>query len=195
MTIQDDVKVLGAEEFAAFKAWIVTTETDRRAAAPAVERAQAEVVAQLQEAGKLEKPAVATEVEPGKPLEDYDPWVDPGTDHALMYRQGDIVAHDGRLVESTHSGLNHWEPGTLGLDGRIWRDVTPEPDPAPDATEPPAPAAPDGTAAHPFAFAPGLALAVDQYVTDKGVTYKVIQAHTSAAHWPPDAVPAMFQKV
>lgn len=31
--------------------------------------------------------------------------------------------------------------------------------------------------------------------TFQGDTYEVIQGHTSAAHWPPNAVPALYRKV
>lgn len=69
-------------------------------------------------------------------------WQDPGTDHSRMYHYGDVVRYEGKLVRSTHQGLNSWAPGTLGFDGRIWEilETTDEPE-APETTE--QPAAPD----------------------------------------------------
>ena len=69
-------------------------------------------------------------------------WRDPGTDHSNMYHQGDVVRYQGKLVRSTHKGLNHWEPGTLGFDGRIWEVIeeaaeTPEGEEAPEVAEQP----------------------------------------------------------
>lgn len=45
----------------------------------------------------------------------------------------------------------------------------------------------------PAAWAPYTAYTVNQLVTYNGVTYKVIQSHTSLPGWEPDKVPALFQ--
>ncbi|GJM82554.1 hypothetical protein HMSSN139_50500 [Paenibacillus sp. HMSSN-139] len=51
----------------------------------------------------------------------------------------------------------------------------------------------DSTGTGPAAWAPYTSYAVNQLVTYNGVTYKVIQAHTSLPGWEPDKVPALFQ--
>src|SRR5689334_14451793 len=45
------------------------------------------------------------------------------------------------------------------------------------------------------AWAPGMALAVNDTVTYGGCTYKVLQAHTSLAGWEPPTTPALFQQL
>ncbi|WKE50328.1 hypothetical protein J8244_09360 [Corynebacterium tuberculostearicum] len=54
--LQDQIKQLDDAQFQQLMAWVVTAEKDRRAAQPAVEKAQAEIITELQDAGKLEKP-------------------------------------------------------------------------------------------------------------------------------------------
>lgn len=136
MTLQDTIRALPDDEFRDLKAWIVTTETDRRAAQPVVEQAQADIVTELQDAGKLEKPDVATEEQAKEDAAQVPEWQDPGTDHSKMYHYGDVVRFEGKLVRSTHQGLNSWEPGTLGFDGRIWEIIdTPETEPETSETE------------------------------------------------------------
>ncbi|MNN09331.1 Chitinase A1 precursor [compost metagenome] len=51
----------------------------------------------------------------------------------------------------------------------------------------------DSTGTGPATWAPYTAYTVNQLVTYNGVTYKVIQAHTSLPGWEPDKVPALFQ--
>ncbi len=139
--LQDRIAALTDADFATLKAWVVTTETDRRATRPAVEAAQAEVVTDLQERGKLGKPATSTVDETGK-ITRRAKWQDPGTIHEKMYRPGDIVEHDGQLWRSTHPFLNPWQPGAAGVDERIWAEYTePAEQPAP-GSDTPAPAEP-----------------------------------------------------
>lgn len=196
MTLQDTIQTLTDQEFRDLKAWIVTTETDRRAAQPAVEQAQAQIVTELQDAGKLEKPEVATEEQAKTDAAKVPEWKNPGTIHSLMYHYGDVVQHNGKLVRSTHRGLNHWEPGTLAFDGRIWEIIgtvdgadqdTPNAEAEGDVPEP------EGAGVQ--EWAPGINVAPGERYLFQGDTYEVIQAHTSAAHWPPNAVPALYRKV
>ena len=205
MTLQDTIQQLPDQQFRDLKAWIVTTETDRRAAQPAVEQARAEIVTELQDAGKLEKPETTNREKAVANPSTVAPWVDPGTDHSKMYRYGDVVQHKGYIVESTHHGLNHWEPGELSFDGRIWRIIgtvaelqaaTEQPEPEPEtttetetATEPPADK-PDTTE-----WRPGLDAKPGQRYTYKGDTYEVRQPHTTAENWLPNELPALYRKV
>ena len=45
------------------------------------------------------------------------------------------------------------------------------------------------------AWVPGLTVTTGQQFTFDGATYEVLQPHTSAAHWPPNAVPALYKKL
>lgn len=155
-------------------------EWDRREALPAVEAGQAEVIAGLRESGTIAAPAA-----PDAPaaVSDFPAWVDPGTDHAAMYLRGDEVAHDGAVWRSEHPGLNHWEPGTTGVDYRIWRDVTHDVLPLPDEPDTPA------------EWQVGVVYVPGDRVTYNGQVYEVVQEHTSAEHWLPDALPALYVAV
>ena len=153
-------------------------EVERRRAEPLVDQARTELVTTLRDAGTLTPPDAAT---PDTPPEQVPAWVDPGTDHTRMYTLGAVVAHGGRIWESTHPGLNHWEPGTVGVDWRIWRDITPQPEPEPGQA-----AAWDGQ---------GHAYEAGDLVIYQGHVYEVIQAHTSQGDWTPDATASLYQKV
>ena len=99
----------------------IAAEWERRRAATVTDQAVTEVITGLQDSGKLGTPPAGEDVDTAKP------WQDPGTDHSAMYRQGAYVTHQGKTWLSRHPGLNHWEPGVAGVDGRIWLDVTPAP--------------------------------------------------------------------
>lgn len=173
--LQKQVQALNAEDWQTFLSWVVGDERTRRADQPAIEQAQAEVVKELQDAGKLPHPDALTDAEElPAAISDVPEWVNPGTDHSAMYREGDIVRHNSRVVRSTHKGLNHWEPGTLGFDGRIWEDITPA-EPEEDPT----------TGEMITEWRPGIATTVGMKLTYKGSTYEVIQAHTTQAGWEP----------
>lgn len=178
----------------AFYGWVAKQPSAReqqRAEEKAAETAQAQVVQELQDAGKLPLPDALTDPETlPEDASDVPEWVNPGTDHSAMYREGDIVRHNGRIVRSTHPGLNHWEPGVLGFDGRIWEDITPKAnseEPAADGGDAPA----DGVKP----WEPGLSVQPGDKFTYNGATYEVIQAHTTASHWLPDALPALYKKL
>lgn len=106
--LQEQIKQLDDAQFQQLLAWVVTPERERRAAQPAIEQAQADIVTELQEAGKLEKPEVATEEQVKQDAAKVPEWKNPGTTHSLMYHYGDVVRYQGMLVRSTHKGLNHW---------------------------------------------------------------------------------------
>ena len=91
------------------------------------------------------------------------------------YPRGAVVAHDGKIWESLHPA-NAWAPGT---DTRLWKDVTAAP-PAPE----PVPTGPE--------FKAGEAVKAGDIRTYQGVAYRVVQAHTTAAHWAPPLVPALW---
>ena len=173
---EDRLRLLGIEG---------VRERTRREAQAAGEQAQAEVVKELQDAGKLPLPDALTNPEElPADIDDVPEWVNPGTDHSAMYREGDIVRYRDRIVRSTHKGLNSWEPGTLGFDGRIWEDITPA-----ETTEDPA------TGETITQWRPGIAATVGMKLTYNGATYEVIQPHTTQADWLPDALPALYKRL
>lgn len=92
----------------------------------------------------------------------------------------DIYAtQDGEIYRSRRSG-NVCEPK---LHPELWEEVNAE-DVPPQPETPPAPE-----------WEVGKAYAVGDLLTYKGKTYRIVQAHTSAAHWTPDAVPALYKVV
>lgn len=160
-------------------------EWDRRGALPAMDAGRAEVIAGLRESGTIAAP-----VAPDAPAEvgDFPAWINPGTDHAAMYLRGDEVSHEGAVWRSEHPGLNHWEPGVTGVDYRIWRDVTHDVLPLPDEGE-----APDDS--RPAEWQIGFDYETGDLVTYQGQVYEVVQGHTSAGHWLPDALPSLYMAV
>lgn len=72
---------------------------------------------------------------------------------------------------------NVWEPA----EGELWVQEDPELDDESGETLPSFPA-----------FAAGIAAEVGERYTYEGRVYRVIQAHTTQAHWPPPVVPALF---
>ncbi|WP_411708136.1 carbohydrate-binding protein [Corynebacterium sp. LaCa117] len=180
--LQQQVQALDAQSWQTFLNWIVEDEHERRQAQTAIEQAQAEIITELQDAGKLEKPEAATKEQAKEDAARVPEWRDPGTTHSLMYHYGDVVRYQGKLVRSTHKGLNHWVPGTLGFDGRIGEDITPK-----TQSEKPT----SGTAA----WKPGLSVKVGEKYTYNGATYQVIQPHTTQAGWEPSGVPALWKKL
>lgn len=187
MTIYDQIKTLNDQDFRDLKTWIITEETTRRQQKPAVEKAQAEIITELQDAGKLEKPEAATEGQDKKDAARVPEWQDPGTDHSKMYHYGDVVRYQGKIVRSTHQGLNHWAPGTLGFDGRIWEVVkvdTP-------ATTPTTPAAPTVAA---FKQPTG---AHDAYNKGDKVAFNgdTWESTINANVWSPDAYPQGWKRI
>ncbi|WKE50327.1 hypothetical protein J8244_09355 [Corynebacterium tuberculostearicum] len=119
-------------------------------------------------------------------------WQDPGTDHSKMYHQGDVVRYRGKLVRSTHKGLNHWKPGTLGFDGRIWEIIEeaaeeqPENEEAEESTEQPtAPAFKQPSGGH------------DAYKQGDRVTYNgdVYESTIPNNVWAPDSYPQGWRKL
>ncbi|SJN26873.1 hypothetical protein FM125_06425 [Micrococcus lylae] len=96
------------------------------------------------------------------------------------YPRGAVVAHGGRVWESRHPA-NVWEPGGTGVDDRLWVDVT-EDAPVPE----PVPTAP--------AFKAGEQVVPGDLRTYQGVVYRCIQAHTTAAHWSPDAAHSLWTR-
>lgn len=185
--VKAGIQTLTDSEAAHLTSWLDGVETARRRDAKVAGVAVADCVGKMQDAGTLPKPAAAT-TPPATTaaIAGIPAWVNPGTNHAKMYRKGAIVRWNGKVWQSMTDQLNSWEPGAAGVYSFIWTDITP-------ATTPTG-TAPDGTQANPYPFKAGLNLTVGQYVTYNGSTYKVIQAHTTQDSWNPPAVPSLFTK-
>lgn len=126
-TLKQQVQALAPEEWQTFLAWVVTTETDRRAAQPAVEQAQAELVEELWEHQPDLKPQFVGTVDPDTPtldalLAQLPAWAQP-TSKASAYPPASLVQHEGKAWRNRRRGLNAAEPGTP-FSG--WEDVTDE---------------------------------------------------------------------
>lgn len=203
MELQNAIQALPDHEFTELKAWIVTTETDRRAALPAVEEAarevRAEVVAEVAEKlaekdTKLKPPAKAdTKVRAWKAWHPLDT--------ATHFYYGDLATNAGKtwrnVLDETRTQLNVWEPGSAGIDERYWVEVVEDkakPEVGvgngPAETEPAKPAAPKVAE-----WKPGTTVKPGERYTHQGATYEVIQGHTTQAGWEPPAVPALWKKV
>ena len=128
-------------------------------------------------------------------LKAYPPYKQPTGAHDA-YPPSAQVSDKGRVWRNDLDKLNVWKPGTMSAG---WTDITdmllaehnpPEPEGGgqePDNAETEEPAVPE--------WAPGLNVKPGDRYTFQGDTYEVIQGHTSAAHWPPNAVPALYRKV
>lgn len=168
--------------------FVRVTEPNRRRQ----EVEMARTVRELQDAGELPKPETTdvTKDEPKK-VSDVAAWVDPGTIHSRMYHYGAVVAHKNHIWQSEHRGLNHWEPGAKDIDERIWRDITDEV--TKPAGDDPKPGAGDDGGVKPFKA--GINVKPGDVLEYQGARYEVVQAHTTADHWPPPSVPALFKKL
>ena len=212
MTLQDTIQALPDQEFRDLKAWIVTTETDRRAAQPAVEEARAEDTQKLWEAHPELKPAFKTEEDIPQSgdaltldelLAQCDQWVQPSGAHDAL-PTGAIVAHEGAIWRTDLPTLNVWEPGTMNTQ---WVDITdqllaesskegqdedtgaevPEEGtaPEPEPAQPSAPAFKQPSGGH------------DSYKQGDRVTYngKVYESTINSNVWTPDAYPQGWRKI
>ncbi len=195
--LQDRIAALNDTDFAALKAWIVTTETDRRVAAPLVVEAkreqQAETIAEVAEKLAAQDTKLTPPASTDGKTRPWAPWhpLKPST----HFYFGDLVTHDGEtwrnMVDPSRKQPNVWEPGSPGIDERYWVEVKPEPEPAPEppvetpGAETPAPAVEDGSQAHPFNWEVGKTYTKGQYILCDGKVYKMAQTHTAVSHYRP----------
>lgn len=185
--IYDQIRDLSEQGFRELKAWILLTETDRRAQEPAVRAGQQEIITGLQADGVLPKPAF-TDTDHADTVEQVPEWISPGNIHAKMYPSGAVVRVIDRVYES-RVDMNHWQPGGAGVDDHIWLDITHRyTTPEPEDTEEP------GTA-EVIPFAPGIDVETGDIVEHQGDRYRVLSAHTTASHWPPNEAHALFEKL
>lgn len=95
------------------------------------------------------------------------------------YPKGAYITFEGKVYKSLIPA-NVWTPTAYA---RGWEQVKDKDIP----TQPATPAAP--------AWEAGKAYKVDDRVLYQSKTYRVVQAHTSAAHWTPDAVASLYAVV
>lgn len=185
--LKAEIEKLGAGDFGHIMTWISNEEAARRRNQPLVEQTILDVVTSLQEEGVLEPPRAAVEADTLE-LKDVPVWVNPGVDHSKMYRPNAIVQHKGTPYISNHQGLNHWEPGAPGIDSRIWAVYTfPKAVEVEGSTDDPTPTT--------KVWAAGQAYKKDEEVRYNNDTYLILQDHTSADHWRPDAVASLYKKL
>lgn len=142
-SLKQQVQALTSEEWQEFSGWVVTTETKRRDTLPAVEAAQAEIMAEVWETQPDLKPAFVGTVDPDTPtldalLKQLPPWVQP-INRMTAYPPASLVKHEGKPWRNRRRGLNAAEPGTP-FSG--WEDVTDDllkPVPVQDGNAPDAP--------------------------------------------------------
>lgn len=160
-----------------------------REARTQVEAGQAELVAELQEAGKLAKPEAATIEEATANPDTVAPWENPMGDYSKMYHRDAVSSHSGRIWLSTYPGLNNFEPGAHGVDENIWLDIT-------NQVRPDTPSDPEeNTAGAVIPFGPGLPVQPGDIVEFEGDRYRVLSDHTTASRWPPNEAHSLFQRL
>lgn len=194
-TLKQEITTLTDGDWQALLSWVVGEENDRRKAAPIIEEARAEDTEKLWEAHPELKPEAATPDAWAEKGQQPPAWVQPLGAHD-SYPAGAVVSHAGRVWENAHPGLNSWEPGAVGVDGRIWRDITDQRTTPKEEGSATPPATDEGTAqgAQPIPWGPGLPVQPGDNITYQGTVYEVIQAHTTQDGWLPDQLPALYKK-
>lgn len=100
-------------------------------------------------------------------------------------------------MRSTHQGLNHWAPGTLGFDGRIWEILEteeaeetpdePETSETPETGEPSTSETNSGDVPSHKEWAVNLAVRTGEEYSHDGHLWRAKLDHTSHAGWVPSA--------
>ena len=171
-TIAGILPQLTDREFLELRGGLIPDEARRRETAPAV----AETMEQVFEQHPELDPA-APDNKTGKRR----PWRQPLGAHDA-YKPGAVIMHGGKLWVNTLDVMNVWQPGVHG-----WAETTEDEQADNLVANEVEPEAKD--------FVPGLELNVGDIVRFEGAEYKVIQAHTAAAHWPPNAAHSLFSRL
>lgn len=213
--VQDTIRILSDTDFRTLRLWVADDEVKRREAAPQIEAARAADTQKLWEARPDLKPKFETDphevtvtpttkdgtITKAALLKAYPPFVQPTGAHDAL-PTGAIVTDEGRIWRTDLPTLNVWKPGTMNA---MWVDIT---DMLLDELNQPVgegegdQAAPgegevtenDATMPDPE-WKPDVAVRAGDQLVFKGDTYEVLQPHTTASHWPPDAVPALYKKL
>lgn len=194
----DDVKqaVVGlpTSDFEALRLWIATDESPRRVAQVEVDKARMADVEALWASAPELKPVFATgdvEIEGAATREEllaaWEPykWKQPLGAHDAFPAHARTL-HNERIWENRLDKLNSWEPGP---PNHGWVDITDQllaehaqvfTPPEPEKGKP---------------YEPDVPVKAGDLLEYEGATYRVIQDHTTAAHWPPNAVPSLYQQI
>ena len=194
----DDVKqaVVGLPtgDFEALRLWITTDESPRRAAQVEVDKARMADVEALWASAPELKPVFATgdvEIEGSATREELLAaweryrWKQPLGAHDAFPAHARTL-HNESIWENRLDKLNSWEPGP---PQNGWVDITDQllAEHAQVFT-PPEPE-------HGKPYAPDVPVHAGDLLEYEGETYRVIQDHTTAAHWPPNAVASLYQRI
>lgn len=185
------VEELTDKEWDTFLSWALNDHRDYRINRPVIEKAQAAVVVELVDTGKVSGAQYITydQAMSGKKP---PAWANPGTDLTKMYPAGAVVERRERIwLNEVGDRLNSWEPGGDGVYENIWRDITDEvraattPQAEPEAEVPDESVEADGSAEHPWPFEVGRTATKGQYITYEGKLYRMAQNHTMVDHYRP----------
>lgn len=143
------------------------------------EEAMARAIAKLREAGELPAPKAAVIDPENEDPNDAPEWVDPEGKLSAMYTMGSVVKRHGLYYESSYQGLNQWEPGAEGVSEQVWRDVTRFW------------VAPEGVGW----WEQDRDLKAGDLVYFNGMTYRVLQDHTSRMRAMPHRAPKLYEPV
>lgn len=183
-TVKHAATHLDDDQLAQLRMWAYYDEPNRRREAraeeernQAVARGEAELISKLVDDGELTGNGAPTEApEDNASIPE---WRNPGTTHSRMYLPGQLVRHNGRIWRSTHPGLNHWEPGTFGVDERIWEEYIPD---TPTISRYPE-------------WRAGMSVNVGDVFRFRGSYWKVRQAHRTQSDWIPSELPALYEPI
>lgn len=185
-TAQEAVKALNDAQFREFRTWLDLHEV-QRVAAPFVVAREDEIARDYHSVN----PPTIDEVTKfpiwKQPLGAHDAWP--------ISAQ---VSHGGSVWENISGVPNVWEPGN---DGPVptWMNITDSvidpPEPPEDPGEPGEdPEDPETPAVEPW-DPNGRDYVTGDLVTHDGVTYSVVQDHTSQPGWTPDTLPSLYAPV
>lgn len=183
MTLQDQIAALPDVEFHELRQWMVD-QARLREARPLVVAREDEIAREFHAANPTAADPDTGHLVWFQPTGAHDAWPIDAT-----------VTHNGRVWVNISGVPNVWEPGA---DGPVptWRerdvDDAPAPeypgdDDEPDGSAPEEPQTP--------AWEPGVDYKIGNVVDYQGVEYRVIQDHTSAGHWTPDAVASLYTRM
>lgn len=120
------VSELTDREWDEFLSWALNDHRDYRINRPVVEKARAELVAELVDAGKLDG---AKFISRADALDGVKPpsWRAPGSDTVKMFPYGAVVSRYSKVYLSGLEGeLNRYEPGGKDTPEGVWHEITEE---------------------------------------------------------------------
>lgn len=148
--------------------------------------------------------AIVPERDPDSGAEIPPPYVQPAGAHDAYPEGKRITWEDGLVYAAARDGVAH-TPAEAAEEWRQVEDEPDEPEPAdpddadPEGEDPEEEDRGDDPEESPTPEIPewevGAAYEIGDELTYQGVTYRLIQNHTSAAHWPPDQVASIYEVI